>query len=150
MKILKYVNKIPGGMMVVPLILGALVNTFVPQVFEIGGFTEALFKTGATTLLAAFLFCCGAQISVKQAGISVYKGVSLLITKVGIGALLGVVVYHYFGMYGVLGISPLAIVAALTNKNGGLYAALAGEYVILLMLAQHQLSQLVMDLFLLC
>lgn len=128
MKILKTINKIPGGMMVVPLLLGAFINTFFPEVFKVGGFTEALFKTGATTLLVAFLFCSGAQINVKQAGLSVYKGVSLLIVKVGIGALLGVLIYKFFGIYGILGISPLAIVAAMTNKNGGLYAALAGEY----------------------
>lgn len=128
MKILQTVKKLPGGMMVIPLLLGALTNTFFPQFFSLGGFTEALFKTGATALLAAFLFCSGAQINIKQAGISVSKGVILLITKVTIGALLGIIVNHFFGVAGILGISPLAIVASLTNKNGGLYAALAGEY----------------------
>ena len=128
MHILKTVKKLPGGMMVVPLLLGALTNTFFPQFFELGGFTEALFKTGAMALLAAFLFCSGAQISIKEAGGSVYKGVVLLITKVGIGAVLGVLVNHFFGLAGVLGLSPLAIVSSMTNKNGGLYAALAGEY----------------------
>lgn len=128
MKILATVKKIPGGMMVVPLLLGALTNTFFPSVFELGGFTEALFKTGATALLGAFLFCSGAQINVKQAGVSVYKGVVLLIVKVTIGALLGIIVNQFFGIAGVLGISPLAIISSLTNKNGGLYAALAGEY----------------------
>lgn len=128
MKILQTVKKIPGGMMVVPLILGALTNTFFPQFFAVGGFTEALFKTGAATLLGAFLLCNGAQINIKQAGTPILKGVILLVTKVGIGALIGIVVNYYFGMEGVLGITPLAIVAAMTNKNGGLYAALAGEY----------------------
>ena len=128
MRILATVRKVPGGMMVIPLLLGALTNTFFPQFFALGGFTEALFKTGATALLGAFLFCSGAQINIKQAGTSVYKGVVLLIVKVGIGAVLGLVVNHFFGIAGVLGISPLAIIASLTNKNGGLYAALAGEY----------------------
>lgn len=128
MKILATVKKVPGGMMVVPLLLGCLTNTFFPQFFSLGGFTEALFKTGATALLAAFLFCAGSQVSVRGAGVSIFKGVVLLIVKVGIGAAIGVLVNHFFGVAGLIGITPLAIVSSLTNKNGGLYAALAGEY----------------------
>lgn len=128
MKILQLVKKVPGGLMVVPLLLGVLVNTFAPGALNIGGFTTNLWKTGATTLIAMFLFCNGAQINVKQAGQPVLKGVLLTFVKFLIGALLGVLLNKAFGPMGILGITPLALVGAVTNSNGGLYAALAGEF----------------------
>ncbi len=128
MEILKTVKRIPGGLMVIPLLLGALINTIFPQALGIGGFTTNLFKTGAMPILAAFLFCNGAQINVKQAGEPLIKGVALTLSKFLIGAALGILVNTIFGPAGVLGIAPLAIIAAVTNSNGGLYAALAGEY----------------------
>jgi len=114
--------------MIIPLLLGALVNTLFPEALEIGGFTTNLFKTGAMPILAAFLFCNGAQINARQAGSPLIKGVALTLSKFIIGAVLGVLINYIFGPTGVLGIAPLAIVAAITNSNGGLYAALAGEY----------------------
>lgn len=128
MKILENVKKVPGGLMVVPLLLGALINTFIPDVLNIGGFTTALFKTSATSGIAMFLFCNGAQINVREAGNSVAKGTILTFVKFGLGALLGMLIGGVFGMEGVLGLSPIAIIAAVTNSNGGLYAALAGQY----------------------
>ena len=128
MQILKMVKKIPGGLMIVPLLLGVLVNTFFPQLLSIGSFTTYLWKDGAMPILAVFLFCNGAQINVKQAGIPLLKGVLLTAVKFIIGAILGVLVNQFFGVAGVLGITPLAIIAAITNSNGGLYSALAGEY----------------------
>ncbi|AKL95360.1 2-keto-3-deoxygluconate permease KdgT [Clostridium aceticum] len=128
MDILKFVKKVPGGLMVVPLLLGALINTIFPEALEIGGFTTHLFKTGAMPILAVFLFCNGAQINAKQVGSPLVKGVALTASKVLIGAVLGVLVNNLFGQAGVLGISSLAVIGALTNSNGGLYAALAGEF----------------------
>ncbi|HCQ5967378.1 TPA: 2-keto-3-deoxygluconate permease [Clostridioides difficile] len=128
MHILKSVKKIPGGLMVCPLLLGALFNTVCPQALEIGGFTSSLFKTGAMSILALFCLCNGAQINIRQAGKPLTKGIVLTATKFIIGAVLGIIVSKFIGPKGIIGITPLAIVATMTNSNGGLFAALAGEY----------------------
>jgi len=80
-KILRAINRVPGGLMVVPLLLGATINTFFPQILEIGGFTTALFKQGAMPLIALFLLCNGSQITIRQAGVSLSKGVALTAVK---------------------------------------------------------------------
>ena len=54
MKILKTVNRVPGGLMVVPLFLGMFLNTFFPDLLRIGGFTQAL--TGSATDSAGCTF----------------------------------------------------------------------------------------------
>lgn len=114
--------------MVVPLLLGVVINTFFPQVLEIGGFTSHLWKTGALPILAVFLFCNGAQINVKQAGKPLLKGAVLTLSKLLIGACLGIAVNRIWGPAGVMGLTPLALIAAITNSNGGLFSALAGEF----------------------
>lgn len=125
----KTLDKIPGGMMVVPLFLGVLVNTFFPQFLEIGGFTTALFsKTASSTILACFMFLIGSQIHFKLAPKALKKGALLITGKFIVGAGIGILVGKVFGSAGVLGLSPLAILAALTNCNGGLYASLASQY----------------------
>ena len=128
MPVLKFIKKIPGGLMVIPLFLGVIFNTFFPASLEIGSFTTHLWKTGALPILAVFLFCNGAQINIKQAGKPILRGAVLQVSKFLIGAAIGIAVNAIWGPAGVLGLTPLALVAALTNNNGGLYAALAGEY----------------------
>ena len=130
MKILATVKRIPGGLMVVPLILGALVNTICGGIWKTfdGTFTTYLWKSGAMPLLSAFIFCNATTIDFRKAGVAVYKGVLLTLVKVGLGTAVGLLCGKLFGEAGFLGLSTLAIVAALVNSNGGLYAALAGEY----------------------
>ena len=130
MKIMETVKKIPGGLMIVPLLLGCLVNTFFPQVFAYfdGTFTYSLWKGGSMSLLAAFLFCNGTTINFKEAGVTVYKGVVLTAAKVLSGMICGLLVGMIFGENGIFGIAPIAIIACFSNSNGGIYAALAGEY----------------------
>ena len=130
MKIMQTVKKIPGGMMVVPLLLGACVNTFFPGLWTTfdGTFTTYLWKSGAMPILAVFLFCNGATIDFKKAGVPLAKGLIITVVKVGVGIIIGVLVSSIFGAAGILGLTPLAIVGAIANSNGGLYASLAGEY----------------------
>jgi 2-keto-3-deoxygluconate permease len=152
MQIMKSVEKVPGGLMVVPLLLGALLNTIdqmhVPFIMEflkglgaaptadgnyeflkIGGFSEALFKNGAIPLIALFLFCAGSQMNLRVGGRALKKGVLLTASKYLTGVAVGFLFAMFFDpMNGLLGLSTLAIIAAMTNGNGGMYVALTGQY----------------------
>ncbi len=127
--ILDTINKIPGGLMVVPLVLGVLVNTFFPNILQIGSFTTALFKNGSNCLIALLFFCSGAQIQFKTAGMSLYKGFMINLGKVLTGVACGVLLAKFAGPEAAfLGVTPLAMIGAMSNSNGGLYTALASKY----------------------
>lgn len=129
----KAIERVPGGMMVVPLALGALVATFAPETPRFfGSFTGALF-TGALTILAVFYVCMGASIDFKATPYILKKGGTLFGVKIGVAIVLGVIFGHFLGeapiTSGVFaGLSTLAIVAAMNDTNGGLYMALMGQY----------------------
>jgi 2-keto-3-deoxygluconate permease len=127
------IERIPGGMMIVPLLIGSLVATFLPDTPKFfGSFTNALF-TGALPILAVFYVCMGASINIKATPYLLKKGGTLLITKVGIAMLIGIVLGHFLGEQPIssglfAGVSTLAVVAAMNDTNGGLYMALMGQY----------------------
>ncbi|HTH16311.1 MAG TPA: 2-keto-3-deoxygluconate permease [Magnetospirillum sp.] len=127
------IERVPGGMMIVPLLLGSLITTFFPDTPKFfGSFTGALF-TGALPILAVFYVCMGASIDIKATPYILKKGGVLFGTKVLMGVVCGVVFGHFLGETPVsaglfAGLSTLAIVAAMNDTNGGLYMALMGQY----------------------
>jgi len=129
MRIKQSLERIPGGMMIVPLLLGATINTFAPDLLRIGNFTEALFVNSAGALIALFLLCAGAQITLSNVGTAAAKGVTLLVVKWLAGAAVGLLAYVMADSGGLFfGMVPLAIIAAMTNSNGGLFVAIVGQY----------------------
>lgn len=127
------IEKVPGGMMLVPLLIGTLIATVAPATATFfGSFTGALF-TGGTTILAVFYVCMGASIDIKATPYILKKGGVLLGSKILFAVLVGVIAGRFMGELpingGLLtGLSVLAIVAALNDTNGGMYMALMGQY----------------------
>jgi Kef-type K+ transport systems, membrane components len=126
--ILKSMKKVPGGLMVVPLILGAIINTLFPHALGIGGFTTELFQKGAPALIGMFLCCMGSQINAKQVGLPIKRGFISLITKFVIAAIITIIIGKVFGKTGILGITPMVWMSAFSSANTGLYVALADQF----------------------
>ncbi|HEU4808843.1 MAG TPA: 2-keto-3-deoxygluconate permease, partial [Homoserinimonas sp.] len=74
-------NKIPGGIMLIPLILGSVVGTFFPDFLEMGNFTTALFKNSALPLIGVLIFATGMQITLKTSGPVLATTGTILLTK---------------------------------------------------------------------
>lgn len=121
-------QRIPGGLMLIPLILGAIIGTFASGALEIGSFTTALFADSALPLIALLIFATGTQVSARTGGPILATAGTLLLTKSLIPAGLAVLLGLFVGVDGIFGISLLALLAAVDNSNGGLWLAFTGQY----------------------
>ena len=84
MKIKATIERIPGGMMLVPLVLGAILNTLAPDTGAyFGGFTKGMI-TGTVPILAVWFFCIGASINLRATGTVLRKSGTLVITKIAV------------------------------------------------------------------
>ena len=124
---------VPGGMMIIPLVVSSCIVTFAPHTPKFfGSFTGALFA-GALPILAVFYVCMGATIEVRTLPTVLRRGGALLAAKIATGVLAGLLLGHLLGERPVTagwfaGLSTLAVVAAVNDTNGGLYMALMNQY----------------------
>lgn len=126
--LLEKMKKMPGGLVIIPLLLAVLINTVFPQFFQIGGFTTGLFKTGQPAMMGLFLILCGSTINIKEVGMPLYKGTILTGIKFLVGILIGYAVGKIWGAAGVLGLTPMVLIAAITNSNSSLYISLSSQF----------------------
>jgi 2-keto-3-deoxygluconate permease len=123
MKIYKSINRVPGGMMVVPLFIGMVLNTFFPNLLKIGGFTQALTGVGYPTVLGMYLFTVGTKMTVRAAPKMLLRGLGIMTAKVGTATIFALAVAKLFdGSF--LGLSTLAVMVAMSDTNGGMFLAL--------------------------
>ena len=123
MKIYKSINRVPGGMMVVPLFIGMVINTFFPTLLQIGGFTQALTGVGYPTVLGMYLFTVGTKMTMRAAPRMLVRGLGIMSAKVGTATLFALAVAHLFDG-SLLGLSTLAVMVAMSDTNGGMFLAL--------------------------
>lgn len=82
MQIKRAIDKIPDGMMLIPLFLGALCHTFSPGAGDyFGSFTNGLI-TGTVPIRAICFFCMGASIKLSATGAVLRKSCTLVVTKI--------------------------------------------------------------------
>jgi len=126
-KIYQAINRVPGGLMVVPLFAGMLLNTVAPNALKIGGFTQALTNAGYPTILAMYLFTAGSKMTLRAAPRMLRRGFGILAAKVGVAVLLALGIAHFFhGNF--VGLSTLALLAAMNDTNGGMFLALTSAF----------------------
>src|SRR5229473_2416296 len=123
MKIYKFINRVPGGMMVVPLFIGMLINTFFPDLLKIGGFTQALTGVGYPTILGMYLFTVGTKITVTTAPKILARGLGIIVAKVGTATIFALAVAK-LSSGSIVGLSTLAVMVAMSDTNGGMFLAL--------------------------
>nr|WP_238348254.1 2-keto-3-deoxygluconate permease [Ornithinimicrobium pratense] len=124
----QWMDKVPGGLMLIPLILGSIVGTWGVGFLELGSFTTALFANSALPLIALLIFATGTQVSVRTSGpVLATAGVVLLMKSI-IPASLVIALGWVVGLDGIFGLSILGLLAMLDNSNGGLWLAFTGRY----------------------
>lgn len=129
MDILNRMKKIPGGLLILPMLLSSLINTFSPGLLRIGDPTTALFTSkGTMTLIGMILFISGSQFKLSQIPMTLKRIGVLSATKLLLSWAVGFLYMAYFGMDGFFGISALAMIATISSCNPGLYLALMHSY----------------------
>ena len=133
MNIKSRIDRIPGGMMIVPLFLGACLNTLAPNTGKFfGSFTNGLI-TGTLPILSVWFFCIGASISLKATPLVLRKSGVLVSVKILTAAMAGVIASWFIPAEGITsgffsGLSVLSIIAVMNDTNGGMYMALMQQY----------------------
>jgi 2-keto-3-deoxygluconate permease len=123
MRIYRAVNRVPGGLMVVPLFVGMVINSFFPHLMKIGGFTQALSGAGYPTFLGMYLFTVGTKMTLKTAPRMLKRGFGIMFVKLAVAILIALAVARFAGG-SLFGYSTLALMAALSDTNGGMFLAL--------------------------
>ncbi len=126
----KFMNKIPAGTFLVPMLLSALVYTIWPNLFDnIGGITDAfLGGNGTNFIIGLICFCSGISINVQMLGKLFKRHGILLIVKLILTIGFSLLFMTFFGQSGIFGISALAVTVAICSINPALYISLVTDF----------------------
>ena len=125
MKKIKF-KRFPGDTIVVPMLIGVVLNSFVPQVLQIGGFFTGIVN-GTSALVGVFLLFLGATIDVRSTPKPIKIGAVVIGTKVALSVLLGLGV-AFLCNDNFLGLSSLAVISAVSVANNALYSGIVAQY----------------------
>ncbi len=125
---LKNIQAIPAGLMLLPMLLASCINTFAPQLLQLGNPAAAIFTgNGTMTIVGAVLVFAGIQTRVSDVLPALKRGGILVGVKLLIDIAAGLLLMRYAGIQGILGIPAVAWIACLASCNPGVYIALMNQ-----------------------
>ena len=128
MKAAALIRRIPVGMMLVPVFLGALCNTFCPGLLAIGDpFTVTFTKSGLMTIIGLMLFFTGTQMDFITIRKVAKRGLPLALFKLLLYFIFGTFMLRYMPAEGIFQISSLAWITAYMSCNSALYLSIVNE-----------------------
>ncbi len=128
-------NSFPGGLMIIPLFLGAIITT-VSQSFgvadlwaELGDPMQTLFSSkGIIPFLGLMLFFTGTQTDVRKLKTMVKVGLPLIAIRFGLVYAFAFLALEVWGLAGFVGVSFVALLSCLASPNAVLFNGLTEPY----------------------
>lgn len=124
-------KKIPGGLLLVPMVISAIVNTLdtTNAISRLGGASNAFFTTdGINYIIGAVCFCSGTTINVKKLLNILKKQGVLILVKTVVVVALGTLFITLFGNTGIFGVAAITFIAVICSTNPALYLSLTSDY----------------------
>lgn len=124
-----FFKKIPGGSLLIPMLISAIINTIFPNLWTtLGGTSTATFKGGSLCIVGIIMFAMGANTNVKALGSVLKRNGLLALAKLAIGLGFGVLFMKLFGMEGIGGVSAVAFVTCICSANPGVYLGIVSDF----------------------
>lgn len=122
-------RKIPAGTFLIPMIVSMVIYSFFPDLFAIGGPTQAFFSNAGTNYIVGLLvFASGTTVDLKKVGqLMKHQGILVLI-KIILSIILGAIFLLLFGLDGIWGISGLGFVAVILSINPAVHLSIINMY----------------------
>lgn len=126
---LNAIKKIPAGTFLVPMVISMVLFTFWPDLFKVGGMTEALLSGSGTGFITGMLaFASGTTIDFKSLKeLLRHQGVLVLI-KLVLAIIFSLGFLYLFGHEGIWGISGVAFVATIFSVNPSVQVSVLSSY----------------------
>lgn len=126
--IMGLMKRVPGGTLIVPLLITATINTFFPNALSIGGSTTPLFKTGTMAIIGFILFCSGASLNPKSLMQLFKKNGAYFMLKLMLMIIVAFIAQYLLPPVMWMGIPAAALFAIITSTNPGTYLEQANRY----------------------
>lgn len=130
LQMIEWMKKFPGGIILIPMFISALLNTVLPNAASsLGGATEAVFGSRAiNSYMGLISFFSAMSLNIKSAAHVLRKQGVLLFVKTTL--CIGVCLFfaRWRGLSGIFSISFLSVLCALCSTNPSLYLAIMQDY----------------------